>query len=243
MSMKTRIFIALLFVLINTACEKGTWPNCIKANNTIAKETRTLEPFTTVEFNMSGELIITQDSTLSGSQITLEMSENIIEAIQTDVRNNVLTIKDDRCLKNLKNMTFHLSVADIRTLVLNGTGNIRTAGTLNSESLSLEVNGSGNVAVDINASYLKLTVNGSGNFDLSGSATELDCDINGSGNIMAFGLSAGLCNILVNGSGNTEVSVSGDLNVEINGSGNVVYGGQPTAINVNTSGSGSVKAR
>lgn len=241
--MTTRILFSILFIATLSSCEKGNWPNCIKASDEIVEETRSLEPFTTIEFNMSGDLEITRDTSLSGDEIILETSENIIDAIRTDVKDKVLTISDRRCLKNLKTLKFRVSAADIRTIVINGSGNVSSIGSFTTDELTIKVNGSGNTKMSVDAAAILIDINGSGNVDLSGTCDEFVSEVNGSGNTSAFDLVTGPCTITVNGSGNSELTVNGDLNVNIEGSGNVVYDGNPTSIQVNTSGSGSVRAR
>lgn len=81
---------------------------------------------------------------------------------------------------------------------------------------------------------------GSGSLRLRGEASDYTATIQGSGSINAFDHATRTTIVTVSGSGTAEVFVTEQLDVTIDGSGNVRYRGDPTNVNQEISGSGTV---
>jgi len=244
--MKTQLSILTLAAataLTLNACHKdGGWP-CIRANGDIVKETRHVENFDRLEMDLSGNVYLTQDSSLTTPLVEIETSENVIDRIETEIKHNTLVIKDKRCINHLRTMNVYVKVPDIEAVYLNGSGNISSKNTFRLSSLETSINGSGNIRFSVVADEVKADINGSGDIHLDGSATEFNVSISGSGNVKAYDLDSYDCYVDINGSGDCEVTVSHLLHVEISGSGDVHYDGTPTDFYVNNQGSGNVSHR
>lgn len=242
--MKTKALILSISVLALSlsSCNKQGWPYCVKADGNIVEETRILSDFDHVSFDLSGDLTITQDQDLKVPEIRIRTSENILERIETDVKGDELRIDSEKCIRKLKTFEAFLIVPDIRSVSLNGSGNIVSGNTFETEEIKLEINGSGNIEFDVEAELVESDISGSGDIELDGMTEDFQIDINGSGNINAYGLPTQYCFIDVRGSGSCEVNVEQTLDVDISGSGNVTYMGTP-AVTFENNGSGSIKAK
>ncbi|HEY8936280.1 MAG TPA: DUF2807 domain-containing protein, partial [Cyclobacteriaceae bacterium] len=62
-----------------------------------------------------------------------------------------------------------------------------------------------------------------------------------SGKVLAANLETNKCNIHISGSGNVEINVKDDLDAHISGSGSISYKGNPSHVNSDASGSGSIR--
>lgn len=239
---KSIILFSVIISFAGTSCKKDNWPYCIKANGEIVEETRTLKQFDEIDFNLSGNLHITYDPNVSAPTITIKTSKNIIDRIETEVRDETLHIKDSKCIRKLKDFDAYLTVNDLESVKLNGSGNVYGTNLFSVSEIEFDINGSGNMTFEVDAQETGADINGSGNIILKGVSNDFEVDINGSGNVKAFGLVAQHVYIDINGSGDAEVYAAKTLNVEISGSGNVTYEGTPT-VNITNSGSGSVKSK
>ncbi len=139
------------------------------------------------------------------------------------------------------------------------------SGTLKVEAdagdVTADVSGSGNITLRGNLKNVKSNISGSGKFDLQasvaglaafdisgsgdalarGTAGEVEARISGSGKILAAALETKACKARISGSGSVEINVSDELEATISGSGDVRYAGNPSRLNVHSSGSGKVK--
>lgn len=243
--MKRSFILLALSTLIfaSTSCKKDGGLRCVRANGDIVTETRTPGNFDRIEMDLSGDITLYQDTTLTEPQLTIETSENILSRIETEVNGRTLVIKEDRCIRKLNTFNVEVRVPDLAGVSLNGSGSVTSAHRLILNEIELDINGSGDMNLDIKANVTEIGINGSGSIQLDGTTNELDIDINGSGDVNAFKLEAMDCFININGSGNCEVNVSGALDVDISGSGNVTYTGSPTSFTTNNNGSGSVSPK
>lgn len=123
---------------------------------------------------------------------------------------------------------------------VSGSGQIDIKGKF--KSLTADVSGSGTVSVNGTISgKADFKISGSGKVEASGSAESLNTDISGSGRVRGANLVVNTARIDISGSGDVEITVNKDLDAEISGSGTVLYKGNPSHVNSNASGSGSVK--
>ena len=124
-------------------------------------------------------------------------------------------------------------------LHLSGSGNIRLA-AVSAGQVTASIGGSGDINMDaLSAQKISAKISGSGNFILSGKAADQSVDILGSGAYRAADLKGETASVRVTGSGNSQVSVTGTLNVTILGSGDVTYSGTPK-VTTSVAGSGKV---
>lgn len=245
--MKTHLTLSLAILLgttalVSTSCKKERWPYCVRANGKMTTETRTVDQFTQIELNGSGDVYLYQVGSDSEENIEIEASSNVMDRIETEVKNGRLEIKT-KCINGRSDMKFTIKVKDLSKVSISGSGSVTTKDHFNVDDLELNISGSGEMNFDATATDITCNISGSGDLDLNGSTNILDATISGSGNVKAFDMPTTDCIIQVSGSGNCEVYVNGRLDVDISGSGSVVYDGTPTEFNSSTSGSGSVSKR
>jgi hypothetical protein len=209
-----------------------------------------------VELRGSGELSVTQGSP---QQLVVRTDDNIMPYLRTTVHNNVLTISLEPGIRHTTALEIDVVMAKIRGLSASGSGTITGENRISSDSLDLEVSGSGNALLDISAKdvdtklsgsgnvtlnldvgTLSSAISGSGKLSLTGRAVTHDYHTSGSGRLRAMDLMTENTSARISGSGNCEISVSEDLDVRISGSGHVRYRGNPR-IESKVSGSGSLR--
>ena len=231
------IRLALLIVLgvvTLTSCRKvvGKGPHVTQQRST--------GNFSGVELGVPGDLYYTP-STQFLVEITAQ--ENILDVIQTDVDGGKLKIKVKHGvnLRSHESITVKISAPDLRTLGVNGSGNLHALVPYAPPSLDLYVNGSGDVQVaGITTSRLEAKISGSGKINVhDGDADYEDLAISGSGDINLAGVVAEEAKTSTSGSGDIRVHVTSKLDTKISGSGSVYYKGNPI-IKMNVSGSGRV---
>ena len=209
---------------------------CVNGNGPAVSETLDIEPFDAIHLKMSANVVLTQGDVQS---VTVEGKPNIIDEIERDVHNGVWDIETDDCVRDIGNMTFFITVPDLRMVRISGSGDVFSDNTFVVNDLELKISGSGKIDLAFEADDVEADISGSGDMVLDGLADELDIDIDGSGDVRAFDLPVRESDVNISGSGDAEVQVEELLTVRISGSGDVYFKGNPD-FNISISGSGEV---
>ncbi len=231
---------AVLAAAIITLNSCGTNGLCVKGSGPVVSETRVISPFTCITLEGSADIYIRQDSVQS---VVVEAQSNILQVLDTKVMGNHLSIGFEKhCVKNHEPIKVYISVPDIEDVSLEGSGNIFGNGVISVNSLSLDIEGSGDIEMEnLQVNELHTSISGSGNATYSGTSIvqHHSIDINGSGKIKAFELTVNSVDVDIDGSGECRVKALQSLDVNISGSGDVYYQGNP-GITSNISGSGNI---
>jgi len=235
---------ALLFGLllglqvISCSDEKCTCPQvAITGSGDMTTVSRTLPDFRSLVLASSGTVNITPGSTQS---LSITVDDNVLEYITTEVHDATLEIRtDNRVQLSNYTLTVNITMTDLESLVLSGSGSIIGQNPFTVDAAALVLSGSGNINIELDTEALSSVISGSGAINLTGSATQHAPVVSGSGTIHAFGLDSDNCAAVVSGSGIIEVTAANQLDAVISGSGNIYYKGHP-AITQTITGSGSV---
>lgn len=245
------------------------------------RETRDVSTFTRISFRTAGKVFVKQGTP---QKVEIEGSSETLEKIKTTVEGGKLSIGPEGKWNNWSwgdddKVTVYITVANIETLSVSGSGDMVAQTKIISNNLNLNVSGSGSLQAEIEAADVEADVSGSGDMDLKGKcknfasdvsgsgsvslnvtiSEQADFDISGSGKVNATGsaqfvkteitgsgkvLAADLvtdkCKVRISGSGDVEINVKTELDANISGSGTVLYKGNPSRVNSDSSGSGKV---
>ena len=191
----------------------------LRETNNVMSEARDVSGFNEVELKGVGNLSLEQTGSES---LTVEAEEDVLPKIRTEVENKRLIISPKRntSINTNKPINYKLTVKDLNTLEVSGSGNVE--------------------AKDINTDELAVTIGGAGDVEIRGSADSQEVEISGSGEYKAGDLESKEATIDVRGSGLATVNVSDELDAEVSGSGSVEYIGDPT-VQQEVSGAGEVR--
>lgn len=205
------------------------------------KEKRQVDGFDEVSMGISGDLYLKQGSTTS---LELEGDSDDLEDVVTEVRNGTLVIKYKNNIGwsfGRDRVTIYLTMPEVSSVSLGGSGKIIGENTIESDDLYLSVSGSGKIELNVEVDDLTQKISGSGNIEVSGSADRAEISISGSGNLDALDMEVDQYEVKISGSGKCKINVGDSLEANISGSGSVYYKGDPDRIRSNVSGSGKVK--
>ncbi len=233
----TIIALAVIIALVLNSCERF---NCIEGNNIFASEERPTGYFSGIELDGYFDVYVNYD-TIPG--IKVEGDENLLHYITTYVKGNTLEIGSNsrRCLESGHPIVITVNTPELYYLNLDGSGFIN-CGYFNTQSLDIELDGSGIIYADVDCDELKAQIDGSGEIRLYGSCLTSYLRIDGSGRIRAFDFESEECYVDIYGSGDVYVFVWDILDVYIEGSGIVYYEGNPV-VRQRIEGSGDVRRR
>ena len=171
--------------------------------------------------------------------INIVAQQNILEKIKTQVDDGVLKITSNSCFTDHEPIRIVVTLPEIESLELNGSGRIWLPDTFAVNDVKLELNGSGSIDAKFIAAKIETEIRGSGKILLAGSANIQEVSVVGSGDFLAEKLPCNETTVKDTGSGNANVYVIKEMDVKITGSGMVKYRGKPE-LTSKVTGSGKV---
>lgn len=202
-------------------------------------EVRTPGDFTRVNSSGSWEVII---SLGDKDEVKLVSKGFDLNKVITEVEDGKLEIKLEKGRHNNVNFTAYVTVRELESVGLSGSGHMEIESDISSRSFSIGTSGSGDIKMQrLEARSLVVGMSGSGKVIIDGGSCEnANIGQSGSGSFDALDLMAGDVKIGKSGSGATSIGVTGDLKVGASGSGNVYIKGNPTSQSIGSSGSAQI---
>ena len=182
-----------------------------------AKESRDVNGYTAIETDVAANVDVQVGGDYS---LKIEGDDNLLKKIRTKVKDGTLTIDSKENLHPKKKFHIHIVLPKLESFSLNGAGN-------------------GDIR-DVSGSSLSLELNGAGNLTAGGNVDKLEVSVNGAGNAKLFDLKSKDARVSVNGAGNMDVYATGNLTADVNGVGNVRYKGHPSSVSKDVNGVGRV---
>lgn len=235
---KINVYFAVLamFVFYLPSCEMF----CEEGSGNVTSEKRDVSAFNKLEAGGIASVIIKKSEKRS---VKIETDDNLQELIETKVKDGVLRISNDGCVKNVTRLDITIHTPELTGIELSGAAVIKGKGTFSSDDLVIETSGSGNIELDINVDKLEIEIDGSGEVDLKGNVNNGDIEITGAGELSAYKLIINEAEVEVSGSGKCKVNVSKTLDAEVTGTGEIIYKGNPPNMNTKVTGLGKIKAK
>jgi hypothetical protein len=219
--MKThRIKLSIILAIIISFIElTSIQAQQIKGNGNVQSQDRNVGSFTGIKNSCSADVFISKGE--SGA-IKVVADENLLEYITTTVQNGILAIDTKGSFWNSKKMEVYVTMNNLASLELNGSGNVSCSDALGGNNVNVRLSGSGDLKINLEVKNLDLAISGSGNANFSGVRGDLKVSISGSGDVEASNLQLENCNTSTNGSGDMNLSGSAvNLSVKISGSGDI----------------------
>lgn len=228
----------VLSLMLFVSCSDDKNPiNSVKitGSGNITTVEKTLPEFHSVNLVTAGNVNIA-----AGAQqnVSVSVDDNIHQYITTTVVNGTLIIssQSNTYFENMT-LTINLVMTGVENIILTGAGNIMSTGTIQENSLDVDLLGAGNIILDAEVIDCYSLLSGAGNIVLSGSAARHVCNHPGAGNMVAFDFITDTTSITLSGAGNIEVYADDLLNGVLSGAGSIYYKGQPS-INLTVTGIG-----
>ena len=155
---------ACLLILCGVVSSGGCFVGSINGSGKVTTETRPVAGISAVTLSGIGQVIIEQTGTDS---LTITTDDNLLPHIKSEMSGNRLELGLKESFTNVNptnDIIFKVTVKQLEGLEISGSGKAE-ATKLNPERLSVEISGSGAVAVQGTAGDLNLEISGSGAFD------------------------------------------------------------------------------
>ena len=182
-------------------------------------EKRDVAPFTSISTEGAFDIEVVCQKELS---VEIEGDDNILPLVSTEVRNNVLHVKNNQGYSVSSPITLRISVPDLEALSSSGAGNFNISGLKNKKFV--------------------IDASGAPTIRASGETVQLNIDASGAGKIDANHLRSEKAVVESKGVSTVEVYASETLDITVNGPSHVIYRGN-AVVNKTVNGPGSVEKK
>jgi Putative auto-transporter adhesin, head GIN domain len=212
--MKKNIFALSLFFAL-AGCDLGG----IRGNGHLVTEERKLDPFVNIE--AGGAFRVDWHSGPPSVSITID--ENLMQYVEMEVRDKVFHVRTTRSIRPRHSIKLTLTSSALEGASFSGASRL-TAHQLTGSKFYIETMGASNVTLD-------------------GAVDELVANLTGASDLRAESLQTKSAVLSVTGAGDARIAVSDSLKASITGAGKVEYIGNPTHLEREITGAGSIRRR
>jgi hypothetical protein len=207
-------------------------------------ETRALEGFDGVAVGGGIDLTLRQ-----GDSFRVEVTADDLGDVITEVNGGTLEIKRPRTrgLFGWGNWgdsgSVEVTLPKLVELTASGGSEVATVGGFSGDRLDLVASGGSEVAIEAAVATLNVTASGGSDLRLSGSARTASVQSSGGSDLDASGLIADEADVNSSGGSDLAIGVRNRLVANASGGSDVSYSGEPSTVQVNSSGGGDVRRR
>src|SRR5688500_1333547 len=174
--MKKLAFIAALFLAFSS-CKKENMRDFYKGTGKIITETRALSGFNTIHVEDKINVVLTESPAF---EVTVEGGENLIGLIKTELKDSVLSIRNDNKFNFMRSykkgvITVHIKLPALVSIQQYGQGTIQSANVFTTPVIDIFTKGSGDVILEVNNQRVLTHMHNTSDIYLSGQTGEHDC--------------------------------------------------------------------
>ena len=233
-------FIALLIFAVSITHAQNN-----KSDANIKTEERSVSDFSKISIQDGIDLYLRQGSSVD---LTVKASEDIIDKIITEVKDNTLIIKrkeesGKRWGWNNRNnyrQAVYLTIKDLEEISSSGGSDIE-AEELDLEELTIRSSGGSDIKMEIDAKRLSLSMSGGSDIDIDGSTEELVVRASGGSDLNAKNLKAVNCKVSTSGGSDVDVYASGKISMSASGASDITYSGPAEVTSKSSSGAADIR--
>jgi hypothetical protein len=227
--------LSVIATFILTSCNKQVHK---EGSGVITTAVRNVNAFSSIIADGAFRIETYYDTTPHVEVIT---DDNIIDDVHTFVQDGRLIIEmnNDVMTYDYTSLTIKVYSTGYSQIELDGAIDFFVRDTLAVSALAYQHDGSGNGSILFNGNTLSIKINGAGDIKAYGVSHNSAYSINGSGEINAIQLQTVDATASIDGAGKIYVYCTGILTANIDGSGDIYYTGG-AQVNTDINGSGSV---
>ncbi len=209
-------------------------------------ETRDYEvgEFSAIQAHRALRVNVTVDADAEPS-VTVTMDDNLFEFLDIRTAGDTLVLDATRNIDASDDAVVEVVTGSLGDIETSGAVSLEVTGSVTGEDLLLEASGASRIRIDeIAAGDVTFNASGASRITIAdGAAADLEVDASGASSLDLAGVTADGADLDISGASHAEVRVTGDVEGDASGASSVVVHGDPTSVDVGTSGSSSVSLR
>ncbi len=229
--------LAVIMVLLSSCWFMGP---SVKGNGKVTEETRQVQEFDQIEVSRGMNVYITQGSP---AKVVVIADSNLHEVIETKVEGGVLKVYVNENIRTAEEKKVMVTVEKLTEVKATSGSNVYSQNQFMSENLELSATSGANLNMEVNAKYLKADCSSGANIHLSGLAKDAELEGSSGANLKGQELKADNCKMRASSGANVFASVTGRLEAKASSGGNIVYYGEPTSTEIDSSSGGNINRK
>lgn len=225
---------AFLSILLSSCWFMGP---SVKGNGNVTEEVRQVAEFDQIHVSRGMNVYVTQGSP---AKVIVIADNNLHELIETKVEGGILKIFINENIRWAKEKKVMVTVEKLSAVQTSSGSNAWSTNQIMSENLELKASSGANLTVDVNAKSLQADCSSGANIRLTGLAKDADLEASSGANLKGPDLKTENCKMRASSGGNVSSTVNVKMEAHASSGGNVVYYGEPTETDVNTSSGGNI---
>ena len=207
------------------------------------KQTRDLSGFTSVAVDGGIDLFLRQGEPF---RVVVSASARDLDEIVTEVTGGKLEIRRRRppAFLDWGDRGFvSVILPELTALTASGGSDVETEGAFSGDALEVVVSGGSDMTIDVAVTNLDVTASGGSDVQLRGTAGSARVQASGGSDLDASRLTVDDADVESSGGSDISIAVRNKIAANASGGSDISYSGQPTTVNVNTSGGSDVHRR
>jgi len=243
MKTKNILFLAIAVVLLTTSSRCVNFSNGITPSKNYITRDFKVSGFDNLDLNTVADIQYTQ-STDGSTSLQIYGSDNIVELVNVDVRDNTLVINMKKKNVNKADLKINISSPNMQNIKISGVGNFTINDKLETTNLKLKNEGVGSIKINnLSCQELDLVTEGVGDVYIQGKAEKASLISQGVGDIKASDLESKSVTAASNGVGSISCYATQSIHARVNGVGSISYKGNPSEKDLKKNGVGSIKQK
>jgi len=212
----TLIPIIAVLLIILAGCRTNIGTGSITGTGPMVTRNIDVADFTALD--ISGSHVVTFRQAPE-SALTIVMQENLFEHLNTNVRNNTLSIYSRRNFEttNANRPRVYIYAPYLTALDISGAIAASDWDVIETQSFSIDMSGAASINIDLNVDHLEIDASGAASITLRGIANNLSIDGSGALNISAGDLQIQSGSVDISGTANVTLSTLENVNVTTSG--------------------------
>jgi len=141
-----RIFLGLVIAFTLNSCI-----NTIDGNGEVIREERSVSSFNKIDISGAYEVLINQGDE---EHLELEVDENLLEYIETEIENNILYISSIKPIGSASSLKLYITVVNVEDIDVSGAIELTNKGTYKVTSLEIDVSGAADINLNVDVEIL-----------------------------------------------------------------------------------------
>ena len=204
----------------------------------IITETRKVSGFDAIEVSHGIDLHLTMDTK---ERMEVEVPEDLAEHLVTEVDDGRLRIYFDRSFNWNNRTKVFVSAKKIESIKSSGGSDVKGENTIDVRDLELKASGGSDIKLEVAARELSVHVSGGADVDLTGETDFIYANTSGGSDLRAYDLIAEIAELEASGGSDIKITVKEEIEAKASGGADIVYKGNPTVKDTNTSSGADIK--
>jgi len=217
------------------------WPGGLVGSGNLETEDYAFASFTEVEIGSAFEFEVKQSSSYG---INITADDNVMDYVQVSQDGQTLKIRLGTVpIPRLVTLRASVTMPQLRGLTVSGASRGTVSGFNSTDDLDVTVSGASRVTGDITTGNVEFDVSGASTIQLEGSADNMTATVSGASTCNLADFPVYDADVNISGASTGTINLDGRLDANVSGASTLLYIGDPTMGDINTSGASTISRK